>query len=79
MKRQPCTIPLVMQYNKRDLPGVLSVAELDALLPRSVACPRIEAVATTGVGVFDALKAVTAAIVARLRDEPGEAAPGASV
>lgn len=60
-------IPFVMQYNKRDLPEVLSVAELDILLG-AVDCPRIEAVAMTGAGVFDTLKAVTRQIVAPWRE-----------
>ena len=64
-------VPLVMQYNKRDLPGVLSVAKLDALLA-TVDCPRFEAVATTGVGVFDTLEAIAKAVVEPLRKEAGD-------
>lgn len=56
-------VPLVMQYNKRDLPGVQPVAELDALLG-SIECPRIEAIATTGVGVFETLETIAKAILA---------------
>lgn len=53
----PAEVPLVLQYNKRDLPGALPVAELDkGLNAREV--PALEAVATTGVGVFDTLKAI---------------------
>lgn len=51
-------LPFVIQYNKRDLPNVSSVEELDRTLnPRKV--PHFEAVATTGVGVFDTLKRVS--------------------
>jgi mutual gliding-motility protein MglA len=55
----PDHLPLVVQYNKRDLPGVLPVSVLrDALaIPRQV--PQFEAVATTGIGVFDTFKAIT--------------------
>lgn len=50
-------VPLVMQYNKRDLPGALSVAELDAKLnDRKVAV--IEAVAVDGIGVYETLSLV---------------------
>lgn len=50
-------IPLVLQYNKRDLPGVLSVEELNARLnPRGL--PFFEASAPQGRGVFDTLKLV---------------------
>ena len=64
-------VPLVIQYNKRDLPSALPVAELDAMLT-TVACPRFEAVATTGVGVFDTLKAIATAVVEPLREEAGD-------
>jgi signal recognition particle receptor subunit beta len=59
-------IPMVMQYNKRDLPHVASVAELHALLNyRNV--PEFEAVATTGVGVFETLKAIIKLILIDLK------------
>lgn len=61
-------VPLVIQYNKRDLPEVLSVAELDTLLT-TVECPRFEAVASTGIGVFDTLKAIARAILTPLRKD----------
>jgi len=48
-------IPLVMQYNKRDLPRVVSVADLEKELNPSQA-PFFEAVALRGSGVFDTLK-----------------------
>ena len=60
--------PLVMQYNKRDMPGASSVADLDALL-RTGERPRFEAVATTGFGVFDTLHAITGEIATRLRKD----------
>ena len=51
----PDRIPMVMQYNKRDIDHVSSVAELHALINyRNV--PEYESVATTGVGVFETLK-----------------------
>src|ERR1700750_1765286 len=48
-------LPYVIQYNKRDLPSAVSMEELrESLNPRSV--PEFQAVAPTGVGVFDTLK-----------------------
>ena len=48
-------IPLVLQYNKRDLPNIVPVEELQAALnPRSA--PWVEACAPKGVGVFETLK-----------------------
>jgi signal recognition particle receptor subunit beta len=59
-------IPLVIQYNKRDLPQTLPVTELDALLP-GYECPRFEAVAVVGSGVFETLRTITQAVVAPLQ------------
>jgi len=59
-------IPYVVQYNKRDLPNVASVDELHRLLnPRGV--PEYQAVAPTGVGVFDTLKAVAKLVLTDLK------------
>jgi len=50
-------LPMVVQYNKRDLPSAVPVSELRNLLnPRRV--PDFETVATKGVGVYDVLKAI---------------------
>lgn len=48
------TIPLVMQYNKRDLPNTSSVGELNQKLNRWQA-PYFEAIAISGKGVFETL------------------------
>ena len=59
-------IPFVMQYNKRDLPNVATVEELRGLLnPRGV--PEYQAVAPTGVGVFDTLKAIAKLVLTELK------------
>ena len=59
-------IPYVVLYNKRDLPNVVTVEELRPLInPMSV--PDYEAVARTGVGVFDTLKAVSKLVLTELR------------
>jgi signal recognition particle receptor subunit beta len=53
----PATVPLVFQYNKRDLPEILSLEELSgALNGRQV--PAIEAVAVRGEGVLETLASV---------------------
>lgn len=52
------TIPWVIQYNKRDLPNVYSVEELNAELnPAGV--PSFEAVASEGKGVFETFRGVS--------------------
>jgi signal recognition particle receptor subunit beta len=48
------TVPLILQYNKRDLPNVLSVEELNQKFNRFNS-PSFEAVATQGKGVFESL------------------------
>ncbi len=52
------TIPVVLQYNKRDLPGICSVEELDQALNRN-SWPSIESSAINGTGVFETLKMVS--------------------
>lgn len=54
----PDRLPLVVQYNKRDLPGVASIRELrqELAVPRGV--PEVEAIATRGVGVLETMKTV---------------------
>ncbi len=52
------SIPHVFQYNKRDLPSLLSVEELnDALNPNGAEW--YEASATNGTGIFETLKAIS--------------------
>ncbi len=66
----PDTVPLVLSYNKRDLAGVMSRAEMDQLLnPRSI--PAYETVATSGEGVVEAFAAVTQATVLAVADRLG--------
>jgi len=52
------TIPLVLQYNKRDLPNICDVAELDQALNRQ-GWSSVEAAAIDGRGVFETLKLVS--------------------
>ena len=59
-------IPFVVQYNKRDLPNVTPVAELKPLV-NSTNVPEFQAVATTGVGVFDTLKVVAKLVLTELK------------
>jgi len=59
-------MPFVLQYNKRDLPNVVSVEDLQrALNPRNI--PWFEAVAPTGVGVFETLKAIAKLVLLELK------------
>jgi signal recognition particle receptor subunit beta len=74
------TLPFVLQYNKRDMPGALSVAELDAQMnPHRV--PTFEAVAATGQGVFPTLKGLASIVLKNLMAETtqGAQAPAAAL
>ena len=58
-------IPFVIQYNKRDLPNISSLQELEGQLnPNRV--PYFEAVGTRGIGVFDTLKSVSKLVIKAL-------------
>jgi signal recognition particle receptor subunit beta len=59
-------LPYVVQYNKRDLPNVATVDELHRLINvRNV--PEYQAVAPTGAGVFDTLKAIAKLVLTELK------------
>ena len=61
----PYALPMVIQYNKRDLPNAVSVEDMrDQLNPYG--WPEFEAVAVKGTGVFDTLKAVSKAVLKAL-------------
>ena len=59
-------LPYALQLNKRDLPQIVSAADMAAELQRKGE-PVVEAVASTGVGVFDTLKAVAKQVLTELR------------
>jgi mutual gliding-motility protein MglA len=60
------TIPYVLQLNKRDLPGVLSVEQLAKQL-QVKGEPVTEAVAIAGSGVFETLREVAKLVLAELK------------
>src|SRR5690242_20075962 len=63
-------LPFVVQYNKRDMPGVLPLDELRSQLNQTNV-PDFEAVAPQGVGVFDTLKAVAKLVLQELKKAGG--------
>jgi signal recognition particle receptor subunit beta len=59
-------VPTVIQYNKRDLPNVVSLEDLRKEINlRGI--PEYQAIAPTGVGVFDTLKAIAKLVLTELR------------
>jgi signal recognition particle receptor subunit beta len=75
-------VPHVIQYNKRDLATALGVEELERQLNRFHA-PSFGSVAMTGEGVYEALEAVTRAVLEhfeqRMPGERGADMPGLDV
>lgn len=59
-------IPIVFQYNKRDIPNPIPLKVLHAEL-NTFGAPELEAVAVQGRGVFDTLKEVSKGIFKSLR------------
>ncbi|MCA9317906.1 MAG: GTPase, partial [Planctomycetes bacterium] len=68
-------LPLVIQYNKRDLPDAMSIEDLEAALnPRGV--PSFEGMAHTGQGVFPTLKALAANVLDHIhKQQSGASSP----
>jgi hypothetical protein len=60
-------LPVVLQYNKRDLPDVSAVHELQAALNQH-GLPNFEACALSGEGVFETLTGIAKLTLASLRD-----------
>jgi signal recognition particle receptor subunit beta len=61
-------IPFVMQWNKRDLPNVSPVEQLDAVL-NTLKVPAFPAIATQGIGVFETLKEVSKRVLRALSQQ----------
>ena len=63
-------LPLILQWNKRDLPNIVSVEEMNkALNHRNM--PAFEAVAPEGIGVFETLKAIAKLVLIELKKGTG--------
>src|SRR5262249_2888284 len=77
-------IPLVLQYNKRDLANILSLEELEQSLNSDKTSESYEACAVLGQGVFETLKAISRLTLRSLKkrmlgeEKPAAAAPAAA-
>lgn len=74
---EPDRMPLVVQYNKRDLPGVVPVSELRERLRVPDEVEEVDASAVHGRGVFETLKLITKACL-KLVGEPRDLPEGRS-
>lgn len=61
-------MPLALQFNKRDLPSILPVDQLDRAL-NDKQSRTFEAIATEGKGVVETFKYVCSAVVAKLNQD----------
>ena len=73
-------IPLVLQMNKRDLPNVATVESVQKALDPDGKYESVEAVAASGVGVFETLKVISKLTLRTLRrrmtgEDPVKPAP----
>ena len=59
-------IPMVIQFNKRDLPDAVPVEMLKSILDPQARFPSFDAAASSGVGVFETLRAVSKMVLERL-------------
>lgn len=64
----PDRIPMVVQYNKRDLPGVLGVEDLSARLGVPAGIPELVSSARDGWGVFETVKTIVRLCMHQLGD-----------
>jgi signal recognition particle receptor subunit beta len=60
------TLPMLFQYNKRDLPAVMPAGEMSEFL-NIYSKPEIEAVAISGTGVYDTLRDITKIVLDELK------------
>ncbi len=67
-------IPVVVQFNKRDLAEAVPIAALKRAMGLEEDHPSFESVATEGVGVFETLKSIIGHVIARIRQQM-QAAP----
>jgi signal recognition particle receptor subunit beta len=70
LKLNLADIPYVLQYNKRDLPGVAPVEYMEYLLNnREVQVPSFTAVASRSEGVFESLNMITRMLLNKFINE----------
>jgi signal recognition particle receptor subunit beta len=59
-------LPLVLQYNKRDMPGIVTVRELESTF-NPMKRPYFEAIANNGQGVMETLQSISQSIIRELK------------
>ncbi len=69
-------VPIVLQYNKRDLPNAASLKELQGLLNPQKKYKEFEACARVGKGVMECLNFLSSKLVRKLRKQQSSRHPG---
>ena len=69
------TMPVVFQHNKRDLPDLLPVEELDSML-NPFGAPSIPTSARTGEGIYEALEKISERVLLAFKDRLPELTDG---
>jgi signal recognition particle receptor subunit beta len=64
------TIPLVVQWNKRDLPDAVPVTDLERRL-NHVKAPAFETISKDGAGILDTFRAISKLVIRRFWQERG--------
>ena len=59
-------VPLVFQYNKRDMPGIVSIRELESTF-NPMRRPYYEAIASQGQGVMETLQSISQSVIRELK------------
>jgi signal recognition particle receptor subunit beta len=59
-------LPIVIQWNKRDLPNITPVKEMSKKLNQN-SYPEFEAIATQGEGVFETLKMISKLVLLNIK------------
>ncbi len=59
-------LPLVLQYNKRDVPGIVTIRELESTF-NPMRRPYFEAIANRGQGVMETLQSISQLIIRELK------------
>src|SRR5262245_10587637 len=62
-------IPWVLQYNKRDLPNIYSIEELQSALDPTGKVPHFEAVAMHGTGLFETFRGLSHLLMKKVTKE----------
>jgi signal recognition particle receptor subunit beta len=62
----PDSIPIILQYNKRDLYEILTFYEMQQILNRDNKYEYYESIAENGINVVESLKAITKLVVSKV-------------